>query len=98
MHNCWVKWASELHELMMANRLLAVTKRTADIHQESGTSQSLDDLQQPGFWNSCRREVQDWDTIFKAGLVIDFAPNEHERVETVTFRLDKVSRARLRRA
>jgi len=43
-----------------------------------------------GAWASIQRGARDWDTIRRAGLVVNFWPDETGRpVETVTFRLDR---------
>jgi hypothetical protein len=43
-----------------------------------------------GAWASIQRGASEWDAVRRAGLVINFSPDETgQPVETVTFRLDR---------
>lgn len=46
-----------------------------------------------GTWAAIQRGGRDWDTTRRAGLVVNFEPDETgRRVEYVTFRIDQFSR------
>ena len=92
---CWVEWPRDAAVHMMTNKLPEIVKPTHDIHCETGTHESLRSLQSQGFWNSCQRGVTDWDTLTKAGFVLDFVPTANGKVESVTFQLDETLGLRL---
>ena len=77
--NCWIEWAEELREQMMAQGVQEIDKSTDDIHRESGTQESLSKLQSRGFWNACQRGDPAWDALARAGFSLRFDPNDDGR-------------------
>ena len=69
----WQDWATTLRMQMMQKRLPEVTKSIPEIKEETGTPESLRKLSSQGFWDATRDGKPDWDTLVRAGFVINFA-------------------------
>lgn len=87
--NCWKEWAVRLRMRMMRQRLVEVTLPVEQIYEEVGFGGPFEDLQSYSYWNSCRRHIQYWDTLFKQGLEVEFEVNDHGTVDEVTLSLDE---------
>jgi hypothetical protein len=46
---CWVVWAEKIRIHMMTNKLEELTVATVDIHADTGTHETLANLQSQGF-------------------------------------------------
>lgn len=87
--SCWKEWAEALRISMMQSRVTEVLKSVAEIKEETGTSESLRKLQAQDFWNASRVGKTDWDSLARAGFIIEFEPTPTGTVEQVIFRLNK---------
>lgn len=90
--DCWKQWAECLRKYMMTNGIAEITKTTAEIHSETGTTETVASLQKAGFWNATQRGIPSWTAITRAGFELGYAPTDAGTVEQVTFRLNKTWR------
>jgi len=94
----WKNWADRLRQEMMQGLTAQITKSVASITQEIGTDRSPIVLKSLRFWNSCRIGKSPNDVFPKAGLELDFQPNEKSEVELITIRLNDTWKAIMQRA
>ena len=87
--NCWKDWGIRLRMRMMQQRTVEVTLPVEHIYEEVGFGGPFEDLRGYGYWNSCRRHVEYWDTLFKQGIEVDFETNAEGKVDEVTFKLNE---------
>jgi len=82
---------------MMGELTPHVTKSVHRITEETGTDKSPSVLHSRRFWNSCQAGKGANDTLVKAGFEIEFVPNEENKIDTVTLRLNDTWKAIMQR-
>jgi hypothetical protein len=87
--SCWKDWGIRLRMRMMRQRTPEVTLPIRQIYDEVGTDEPFENVTSYGFWNSCRRHIDAWNTLFKQGIEVDFEVNAEGKVNEVTFMLNE---------
>lgn len=90
---CWKNWGEKLRQRMMRQKCVSVTLPVEQVYEEVGTDEPFANLQTYSFWNSCRNHVQYWDTLYKAGIEVDFDTNAQGKVDEVSFSLNETWRS-----
>ena len=85
---CWVNYCEALRKRMFREQVTELTIAVEDVHADSGTVMTVEELRKPSLWSYCMSEAEGWDTVQKCGLELDYALGDNGYVKTVTFRLD----------
>jgi hypothetical protein len=94
---CWVDYAEKLRRRMYREGIFELTVPTEEVHADTGTDVPLSELKKPGYWNPVRDAKNDWDTLPRNGILVDFTVNDEGKVDSVTFKLDESRSEHLRR-
>ena len=95
--HCWVNYGIRLRKEMIQNRVFAVTKPIEEVESESGADMDPIDIRSVRFWSACRAAKPSFNTLSRKGVLIDFQPNEHGKIDMLTFMLDESWRGFLQR-
>lgn len=94
----WKDWADSLRKEMMTSFTAEVTKSTADIFTETGTTKAESTLRSVRFWTTCQTGNKPNDFLAKAGFDIEFEADKARKVNEVTLKLNQTWMSILLRA
>ncbi|MDA0660974.1 MAG: hypothetical protein O2931_10920 [Planctomycetota bacterium] len=93
----WKEWADGLRQSMMKDLTSEVIKTVDAITEETGSDRSRNVLHSRRFWDSYQVGKSPHDVFLKAGLELEFKPNEKSEIDVITIRLNKTWKSIMQR-